>query len=494
MYAPFDNASQFRLFDYFYGRSDVKSQDDFNDLVGVLRSDGFKVDDLKDFTAKKAEKLLDDWAGNATGVFSQEDGWHTSSVFISLPKVKGPGKKEEDAPQAEVKGVIYRRLLDTITGVVTDTTTRFARQYHWIPHIRYWIPDTPAAGHSDSSQPESSPSSIPYEQAPASPMSGLSEDTSPRSPPSPIRIWTDCYNSDAMLAEDAKVRGMPRIPGDDPSVEYAVLPLLLWSDETHLSSFGSAYMWPIYLYFGSISKYVRGRPTEFAAHHLAYIPQLPDTVKDDYQRAHNKFPDADTLTFCKRELYNQIWHLLLDPEFCKAYKEGLLLRCGDGVLRRLFPRFFTYSADYPEKVLIAALKPLARCLCPRCLTEKTEVSEAGTAADEERRTSKRRADDAATHSKIRRARELIFRGYSLTSKRVKKLLEDQSLNPIRSAFSTLLSDQGLDVYQLLAPDLMHEFELGVWKNTFAHLMRILEAPGVSGEIIQEFNNRFAPFS
>ncbi|KAI0720621.1 hypothetical protein C8T65DRAFT_545085, partial [Cerioporus squamosus] len=463
---------------------------DFNDLVAVLRSDGFQVDDLKDFTAKKAEKLLDDWAGNTSGVFSKEDGWHTASVLIPLPKVKGPAQKEENAPQVEVQGIIHRRLLDIITGVVTDTTPT-AHRHHWIPHIRYWIPDTPSQRRS-SSCASASPAPSDSQRAPPSPMSGVSADAdaSLHSPPSPIRIWTDCYNSDAMLDEDAKIRRMPRVLGDDPSVEYAVLPLLLWSDETHLSSFGSAYLWPIYLYFGSLSKYVRGRPTEFAAHHLAYIPQLPDTVKDEYQRAHNKFPDADTLTFCKRELYNQIWHLLLDPEFCKAYKEGLLLQCGDGVLRRLFPRFFTYSADYPEKVLIAALKPLARCLCPRCLTEKTEVSEAGTAADEERRTSKRRADDAATHSKIRRARELIFKGYSLSSKRVKKLLEPQSLNPIRSAFSTLLSDQGLDVYKLLAPDLMHEFELGVWKNTFAHLMRILEAPGVSGEIVQEFNDRF----
>ncbi|KAI0682857.1 hypothetical protein C8T65DRAFT_595963 [Cerioporus squamosus] len=273
-YAPFDNAAQFRLFDYFYGCSDVKSQDDFNDLVAVLRSDGFQVDDLKDFTAKKAEKLLDDWAGNTSGVFSKEDGWHTASILIPLPKVKGPAQKEENAPQVEVQGIIHRRLLDIITGVVTDTTPT-AHRHHWIPHIRYWIPDTPSQRRS-SSCASASPAPSDSQRAPPSPMSGVSADAdaSLHSPPSPIRIWTDCYNSDAMLDEDAKIRRMPRVLGDDPSVEYAVLPLLLWSDETHLSSFGSAYLWPIYLYFGSLSKYVCGRPTEFAAHHLAYIPQV----------------------------------------------------------------------------------------------------------------------------------------------------------------------------------------------------------------------------
>jgi len=45
----------------------------------------------------------------------------------------------------------------------------------------------------------------------------------------------------------------------------------------------------------------------------------------------------------------QIWLLLLDGDFMHAYEHGIVLLCGDGIYRRLFPRFFTYSADYPEK-------------------------------------------------------------------------------------------------------------------------------------------------
>jgi Plavaka transposase len=44
-----------------------------------------------------------------------------------------------------------------------------------------------------------------------------------------------------------------------------------------------------------------------------------------------------------------IWDLLLDEEFLHAYEHGIIIECGDGVTRRVFPRFFTYSADYPEK-------------------------------------------------------------------------------------------------------------------------------------------------
>jgi hypothetical protein len=44
-----------------------------------------------------------------------------------------------------------------------------------------------------------------------------------------------------------------------------------------------------------------------------------------------------------------IWLLLLDDEFMEAYIHGMLVTCADGILRRLFIRFYCYSADYPEK-------------------------------------------------------------------------------------------------------------------------------------------------
>ena len=57
-------------------------------------------------------------------------------------------------------------------------------------------------------------------------------------------------------------------------MEYAILPLLIWTEATLLANFGNAKLWPIYIYFANISKYYRGRPTEFLAQHLAYIPSV----------------------------------------------------------------------------------------------------------------------------------------------------------------------------------------------------------------------------
>jgi hypothetical protein len=46
---------------------------------------------------------------------------------------------------------------------------------------------------------------------------------------------------------------------------------------------------------------------------------------------------------------HQVWKVLLDDEFVKAYWHGIVIKCFDGAWRRIYPRIFTYSADYPEK-------------------------------------------------------------------------------------------------------------------------------------------------
>ena len=40
---------------------------------------------------------------------------------------------------------------------------------------------------------------------------------------------------------------------------------------------------------------------------------------------------------------------LLDADFIHAYKFGMGVKCADGIKHWVYPRFFTYSADYPEE-------------------------------------------------------------------------------------------------------------------------------------------------
>jgi hypothetical protein len=57
-----------------------------------------------------------------------------------------------------------------------------------------------------------------------------------------------------------------------------------------------------------------------------------------------------------------------------------------------------------------------------------------------------------------------------------------------SEFAERLGQFKFNFYQLLVPDLLHEFELGVWKAIFTHLVRILHAYG--HDAIHYLNSRY----
>jgi hypothetical protein len=46
---------------------------------------------------------------------------------------------------------------------------------------------------------------------------------------------------------------------------------------------------------------------------------------------------------------------------------------------------------------------------------------------------------------------------------------------------------------MLVVDLLHEFELGVWKALFTHLIRILHAAASHGGLVAELDRRYVSF-
>ncbi|KAF9241995.1 hypothetical protein BU15DRAFT_28763, partial [Melanogaster broomeanus] len=96
---------------------------------------------------------------------------------------------------------------------------------------------------------------------------------------------------------------------------------------------------------------------------------------------------------------------------------------------------------------------------------------------------------------VEQARGHIFKGGAgVGSTRVKAILQSESLVPTRNAFSEQLSEfhPSFNFFAMFIVDLLHEFELGVWKAIFTHLMRILCAAG--GTAVQELNWRHVSHS
>lgn len=89
-------------------------------------------------------------------------------------------------------------------------------------------------------------------------------------------IWRiyflEVYSADTFLKEHDKIQAHNTI-GSTPEIEAVVCSIILYSDSTHLTSFGLSSLWPIYAYFRNISKYCHAK-SSFSAHHLAYIPKV----------------------------------------------------------------------------------------------------------------------------------------------------------------------------------------------------------------------------
>ena len=77
--------------------------------------------------------------------------------------------------------------------------------------------------------------------------------------------------------------------------------------------------------------------------------QLPDSFADAYMKEFGVPPPPDVITHCRRELFHEVIKLILEGKFAEAYKHGILIMFPDGITHRVFPRFYSYSADYPEK-------------------------------------------------------------------------------------------------------------------------------------------------
>ena len=222
---PFKNMSIFRLMQWMNTGNNQKSAGEVNRLINdVISAEDFSPTDLKGFMAQRENRRFDQ--SKASPDFSSKDGWTEVDVDIQVPT----GVKNAPAIPFTIKGLHRRRLVDVIKAAFSE---KAAEKFHLTPFKRFW----------------------------KSPVTGNEE-----------RVYDEVYTSDAWLDAHAKLQKQPAEPGCQ--LERTIAGLMFWSDSTHLTNFGTAKVWPLYLYFANLSKYIRAKPTSGACHHIAYIPQV----------------------------------------------------------------------------------------------------------------------------------------------------------------------------------------------------------------------------
>jgi hypothetical protein len=134
----------------------------------------------------------------------------------------------------------------------------------------------------------------------------------------------------------------------------------------------------------------------------------------------------------------------------------------------------------------------------------------GMHGDMAQRRTLARIDDVKRRNRVETARKKIYeKGYVVDSTVVEDLLQEDSLVPTavcafcplrwlilmlmlcQNAFSSKLAPFGFNMFGMLAVDLMHEVELGVWKAVFIHLLRVLDCQNES--LKHELDRRQALF-
>lgn len=228
---PFENDSILNLMTWFYSGSNLKSKQELSKLLdNVIRVPGFDPTDLdaETFNLDRETASLDNYNNPSQRLAG--NGWNEATITIRLP-CENVTIPEDSAHIFEIPGLHYRNLTDLIINAFQEDDSN---SFHNVPFTEWWKP-------SDEEDP--------------------------------IRVYGEMYSSDAMLeAHDEVHQSIYDEPR--PQIETVIAALMFWSDSTHLTSFGNASLWPIYLFFGNLSKYMRSMPSAFAAHHVAYIPSV----------------------------------------------------------------------------------------------------------------------------------------------------------------------------------------------------------------------------
>ncbi|KIY48733.1 hypothetical protein FISHEDRAFT_65631 [Fistulina hepatica ATCC 64428] len=419
-------------------------QADLNDILGVWGTNG-NTQKLGKEINLLAEMLRNDKADDAS-----EDqpfcGFSEVSVHIPLPSGNRPqcGEGLTEPQLVEVPSLYRCKLVPLIQDVFTQPS---ADKFHFTPYrLFHEIPvtaaDTPEAKHAE-------------------------------------HIYGELYESEEFILEHDRVQQLDLHPDDAGcKLEHVVAALMFWSDSTHLADFGTAKMWPIYMFLGNLSKYEHAKPTSGACHHLAYIPSPPDSFQDIVKTHYAKWDTqkGDITTHCHRELFHTVWEHLLDNDFLHVYQYGM---------HRVYPRIFTYSADYPEKVLLATICDKGLCLCPQCLVPKQNADLMGQVNDMKQQQSKTRK--YAKESVDATCDWIYCLGYGICSTAVEAVLKLTSSVPTQNAFAKHLN---IEPANIPVVDLMHEFKLGVWKALFTHLICLLYVAEPHGSLIETLDERF----
>ena len=156
----------------------------------------------------------------------EDASWHRTPVKIPVPF---HGRTDQPGVEEFCLGNFYHQSLVDVIKVKLTNPEHHTR-FHYEPFELWWTP------------------------------SGSSSST---------RVHGELYTSPAFIESYRAVLELPNEPGC--TLERVVFGMMFASDETLLTNFGDAKLWPGYLYSGNDTKYFRCQPSSNCCEHVAYF-------------------------------------------------------------------------------------------------------------------------------------------------------------------------------------------------------------------------------
>ncbi|KAI0673079.1 hypothetical protein C8Q78DRAFT_970055 [Trametes maxima] len=219
-----------------------------------------------------------------------------------------------------------------------------------------------------------------------------------------------------------------------------IIPVIISSDKTQLTLFGSKAAYPVYLTIGNLPKDVRRKPSRRGQILLAYLP----TTR--LEHITNKAARRRMLI----NLYHACMSRILKP-LKMAGIDGIVLASGDGVLRRGHPILAVHVGDYLEQVLVTGCK---QGECPKCPVPTDQLGEF-TQAHPLRDSGK--------------VLEVLGDTDHLDARNFTRACQNVGIKPIRHPFWVDLPF--VDIYRSITPDILHQLLQGVVKHLVVWLKK-----------------------
>ncbi|KAG8696436.1 hypothetical protein FRC08_007148 [Ceratobasidium sp. 394] len=247
--------------------------------------------------------------------------------------------------------------------------------------------------------------------------------------PTPMRVWEELKHGDDWWEMQDSI----------PADQY-ILHLVIYLDETNVSTIGGVEVWPVYVWVGNLPGAIRKqRKNKGGAVLVGYLPEVAS--KGD-------MPLSDTDL---AELRVCVYHDALDFIFESLKvpaRNGTPMRCGDGKIRIFHPTIGAISVDYKELCrIVCILGSKSGFPCPVCLVPHCEQHNLlGTWP---LRT-------------VEASRELVARAMEAkTQKQRDKILREQSLRAVDNIFYNIIP-RFFSVYLAVTADPLHQIEQGIF--------------------------------